>query len=69
MKKILLTLLIIFSINLNAQSEESYVVLETTQGVIELKLFPEVAPLAVENFITHVKNGYYDEVIFHRAYG
>ncbi|QFR42773.1 peptidylprolyl isomerase [Sulfurimonas xiamenensis] len=66
MKKILLTLLIIFSINLNAQSEESYVVLETTQGVIELKLFPEVAPLAVENFITHVKNGYYDGVIFHR---
>ena len=67
MKKLLLLISIFsISINLNAQSEESYVVLETTQGVIELKLFPEVAPLAVENFITHVKNGYYDGVIFQR---
>lgn len=66
MKKILLILLIFFSININAQSNKSYVVLETTQGIIELKLFPEVAPLAVENFTTHIKNGYYNGVIFHR---
>ena len=42
------------------------VVLETTQGEITLELFPKIAPLAVENFITHVKNGYYDGIIFHR---
>lgn len=42
------------------------VVLETTQGKITLELFPKVAPLAVENFVTHVKNGYYDGLIFHR---
>ncbi len=66
MKKILLALLMILSINLSAQDNEPHVILETTQGIIELRLFPEVAPLAVENFMTHVKNGYYNGVIFHR---
>jgi len=43
------------------------VVLETNQGNIELKMMPKVAPLAVENFTTHVKNGYYNGLIFHRV--
>ena len=43
------------------------VVLQTNQGNIELKLYPKLAPLAVENFVTHVKNGYYNGVIFHRV--
>lgn len=43
-----------------------HVVLETTQGKIELELYPDVAPLAVENFTTHIKNGYYDGIAFHR---
>ncbi len=50
------------------QKEEStVVVLETNQGDITLKMFPKVAPLAVENFVTHVKNGYYNGLIFHRV--
>ena len=47
-------------------SKNPIVVLETTQGEITLELFPKIAPLAVENFVTHVKNGYYDGIIFHR---
>lgn len=39
----------------------------TNKGTIKVKLFPEVAPLAVENFVTLAKNGYYDGVIFHRV--
>ena len=39
---------------------------ETTQGTIEFKLFDDIAPKACENFRTHVKNGFYDGVIFHR---
>ena len=35
-------------------------------GSIFVKLFPEDAPLAVENFVTHAKEGYYDETSFHR---
>ena len=41
-------------------------VLQTTQGDIELELRPDIAPLAVKNFVTHIKNGYYNGLIFHR---
>lgn len=64
MKKVILSLLLLLSINVWADSP--HVILETTQGKIELELYPEVAPLAVENFTTHVKNGYYNGIAFHR---
>lgn len=35
-------------------------------GSIYVKFFEEAAPKAVENFITHSKDGYYDGVTFHR---
>ena len=62
MKKLLTLLLLSASLF----AANPHVVLETTQGNIEIELFPEVAPLAVENFTTHVKNGYYDGIAFHR---
>ncbi|MCB1149622.1 MAG: peptidylprolyl isomerase, partial [Chlamydiia bacterium] len=43
------------------------VVLETTQGEIEVTLMPGIAPKAVENFVTHAKNGYYNGTVFHRV--
>ena len=36
-------------------------------GDIKVKFFNDVAPKAVENFITHSKEGYYNGVIFHRV--
>jgi peptidylprolyl isomerase domain and WD repeat-containing protein 1 len=42
-------------------------VMHTTLGDIILKLFPNAAPKAVENFATLAKNGYYDGTIFHRV--
>jgi peptidyl-prolyl cis-trans isomerase B (cyclophilin B) len=45
---------------------EKAVVMETNLGDIKIKLFPEFAPKTVENFVTHVQNGYYEGVIFHR---
>ena len=42
-------------------------VIETSMGSITVMLFPEQAPKAVENFITHAKEGYYDGLIFHRV--
>ncbi|MFT5660375.1 MAG: peptidylprolyl isomerase [Sulfurimonas sp.] len=65
MIKIFLTLLMVFSFNLSA-NEKQIAVLVTTAGVIELELFSDVAPLTVENFTTHIKNGYYDGIAFHR---
>ncbi len=46
---------------------EQVVEMETSMGTIKIKLFPEYAPKAVENFITHSKEGYYDGVTFHRV--
>lgn len=36
-------------------------------GDITVKFFENVAPKAVENFVTHAKEGYYNGVIFHRV--
>ena len=46
---------------------EEVAIIKTNLGDIKLRLFPEVAPKAVENFKTHAKNGYYDGVTFHRV--
>jgi peptidylprolyl isomerase len=51
----------------NRNMETLTVTLHTNQGDIGLKLFPEVAPKACENFATHAEKGYYDGVIFHRV--
>ena len=36
-------------------------------GVIKAELYPEVAPNTVNNFISLVKQGFYDGLIFHRV--
>ena len=46
---------------------EEVAVFHTNMGDIYIRLFPEGAPKAVENFKTHIKNGYYDGLIFHRV--
>ncbi|MCR6110958.1 peptidylprolyl isomerase [Bacillus sp. A301a_S52] len=46
---------------------EQEAVIHTNKGEVHLKLFPDAAPLAVENFITLSEEGYYDGVIFHRV--
>ncbi|MEY2192824.1 peptidylprolyl isomerase [Neobacillus sp. BF23-41] len=47
--------------------DEKLVELETSMGTIKIKLFPEYAPKAVENFVKHSEEGYYDGLIFHRV--
>lgn len=51
----------------SVKQKNPIVVLQTNQGNIELKLYPKVAPRAVENFVTHTKQGYYNGVVFHRV--
>ena len=71
MKQILIALVTgILVSSVNAQDSTSgsgIVVLETTQGVIEIRLMPDVAPRACENFTKLVEQGYYDGIIFHRV--
>lgn len=48
-------------------SGDTVATMKTTMGDIKIKLFPKFAPKAVENFVTHAKNGYYNGLIFHRV--
>ena len=48
-------------------SGEPVAVMHTTMGDIHIRLFPDHAPKAVENFVTHAKSGYYEGIIFHRV--
>jgi peptidylprolyl isomerase len=66
-RKIILCLFILFLYANAENSEEKIVILETTSGNITLKLYPQVAPKACENFVSLAKAGYYDGVIFHRV--
>lgn len=42
-------------------------IFKTNKGDIRIKLFSDIAPKTVENFITLAKNGYYNNGIFHRV--
>lgn len=46
---------------------DTVAVMHTNMGDIKIKFFPKEAPKAVENFLTHAKNGYYDGIVFHRV--
>ncbi len=45
----------------------NYVKLETTKGIILVELYPNVAPITVENFQNLVSEKFYDGLIFHRV--
>lgn len=51
----------------DVQEGERLVEMETSMGTIKIKLFEKQAPKAVENFITHSEEGYYEGVTFHRV--
>ena len=74
MKRILVAVIgflgILLSSNAYAQNtakEGEVVILETNQGLIEIKLMSEAAPRTCENFIGLVAKDYYNGVIFHRV--
>ena len=43
------------------------VLIETSKGNITIELFAGKAPVSVENFLSHVKTGFYDGTVFHRV--
>lgn len=74
MNKLLTVLMTLFlPLFCNAQegdfkmTKKPHIVMETTQGTIEIALFPETAPKTCENMIRHAQDGYYDGIIFHRV--
>jgi cyclophilin family peptidyl-prolyl cis-trans isomerase len=72
MKRFFLVFISLFLLHVStfAQDKNSadiFVVFETNAGNITFKMYPSVAPKAVENFTGLVEKGYYDGVIFHRV--
>jgi peptidyl-prolyl cis-trans isomerase A (cyclophilin A) len=43
------------------------VVMSTSIGDIKIELYENEAPITVENFLTYVRDGFYDGTIFHRV--
>ena len=41
--------------------------MDTTKGMIEIELFADRAPITVNNFVFLSRDGFYDDVIFHRV--
>jgi cyclophilin family peptidyl-prolyl cis-trans isomerase len=48
-------------------AQKPVVVLDTSLGAIALELYPDNAPITVENFLKYVDEGFYDNLIFHRV--
>ncbi len=45
------------------------VLMETSMGSVKIELFKDKAPITVRNFLSYVKEGFYDGLIFHRVIG
>lgn len=54
-------------LNTEVSENERLVQLNTNKGSMKIKLFPEIAPKTVQNFIELAEKGYYDGIIFHRV--
>jgi peptidyl-prolyl cis-trans isomerase B (cyclophilin B) len=49
-----------------SDEQNPQVVMETSMGTVKIELFKDKAPISVRNFLSYVKEGYYDGLIFHR---
>lgn len=47
--------------------ENPMVLLETPEGEILIELYPDKAPITVENFLKYVDDKFYDGTLFHRV--
>lgn len=46
---------------------EMFANMETSKGLIRIKLYPDVAPITVANFVNLAQRKYYDDLTFHRV--
>lgn len=59
----------LFAANLMAATpaKAPHVLLDTTNGQIEIELDPVKAPISTKNFLDYVNSGFYTNTIFHRV--
>ena len=51
----------------NSHAANPQVEIKTNFGNIAIELYPDKAPKTVDNFIRYVKDGYYNDTVFHRV--
>jgi peptidyl-prolyl cis-trans isomerase B (cyclophilin B) len=51
----------------NSAASNPKVLMKTTKGDITIELYPDKAPITVENFLSYVNEKFYDGTIFHRV--
>lgn len=56
-----------FDKNNEVENMNNVVIMETSKGNIEIELYPEKAPITVENFLKYVDNNFYSGLVFHRV--
>ncbi len=49
------------------EEKNPQVLMETSMGNITIELFKDKAPISTRNFLSYVKDNYYDGTIFHRV--
>ncbi len=49
------------------QSKEYYALMKTNFGEIKIKFYPQDTPKTVNNFVYLARQGFYDDLIFHRV--
>ncbi len=47
--------------------EKTNIIIKTSAGTIKAELYPEIAPITVENFQNLISEGFYDGLTFHRV--
>lgn len=61
-------LMLLFAVGVAFQAQAATLVeFDTTQGSFTVELYPEKAPKTVDNFLGYVKDGFYENTIFHRV--
>ncbi len=67
LKQLLLSLILITSVQIGHAAEVVKVRMQTSMGDIVLELDKEKAPISVKNFLSYVESGAYEGTIFHRV--
>jgi len=71
MKHLYVSLLIVLFLSITPllliAQENPKVLMKTSMGDITIELFQDKAPVSVDNFLSYVKDDFYDGLIFHRV--
>ncbi|HRD01688.1 MAG TPA: peptidylprolyl isomerase [Candidatus Saccharicenans sp.] len=59
--------LLTLALTIPALAANPKVLMKTSRGDIVIELYPDKAPVTVENFLAYVDNKFYDGTIFHRV--